>query len=390
LTSKQNNRSFYVGPFEVLSVKEIQAKINGHSNDLGHLIFSHIIGDVRALHRAPENNGSVFQVASQFNCLEMVGPGVHPRRGITIYANDPTQGPACALSCPAATVFRNYFVNGKGQNEEQIDMLKQFGSIVNNDANQYWEMKNGYCLPATNGSIGRLSELLANDAALYQQCYDSLAAGIQWSTEVLDIQLLNEVPKALQKRNNNNDGKKNSNSHINDDSNATQLVCQVFTSALPVSYATAEATDWEVFAIMALKAAFDIVLSAAYLLAIQRNQRVKVYLTAVGGGAFGNKTSWIVEALNITLAKHQNNPLDVYLVHYSGINPDFLAVSSPQSSQNTVDSNSINIPINNYNSKYAKYEKMIEMRIPIMGVRRSMIIDGFDIAEIDAFIDEYE
>ena len=26
-----------------------------------------------------------------------------------------TLGPACALSCPAATVFRNYFINGTGQ-----------------------------------------------------------------------------------------------------------------------------------------------------------------------------------------------------------------------------------------------------------------------------------
>jgi hypothetical protein len=26
-----------------------------------------------------------------------------------------TLGPACILSCPAATVFRNYFINGAGQ-----------------------------------------------------------------------------------------------------------------------------------------------------------------------------------------------------------------------------------------------------------------------------------
>jgi hypothetical protein len=32
-----------------------------------------------------------FQAASQFNCLEMVGPGVSPQQGISGYINDPTQ-----------------------------------------------------------------------------------------------------------------------------------------------------------------------------------------------------------------------------------------------------------------------------------------------------------
>jgi hypothetical protein len=48
----------------------------------------------------------VFQVASQFNVLEMVSPDVGPEAGVTGYQHDRTQGPACAMSCPAATVFR--------------------------------------------------------------------------------------------------------------------------------------------------------------------------------------------------------------------------------------------------------------------------------------------
>eukprot|EP00667_Euglena_gracilis_P031576 EG_transcript_46037 len=84
-------------------------------SQLGPLRFRHLTGCVRALHRLPENAGAVFQVASQFNCLEMVGPSVRPEDGVARYAADPTQGPACALCCPAATVFRNYFVQGRGQ-----------------------------------------------------------------------------------------------------------------------------------------------------------------------------------------------------------------------------------------------------------------------------------
>ena len=44
------------------------------------------------------NAGAVFQAASQFNCLEMTGPGVSPRQGIAGYALDPTQVMARSLS----------------------------------------------------------------------------------------------------------------------------------------------------------------------------------------------------------------------------------------------------------------------------------------------------
>jgi hypothetical protein len=33
----------------------------------------------------------------------------HPEDGVTMYAADPTQGPACALACAAGSVYRNYF-----------------------------------------------------------------------------------------------------------------------------------------------------------------------------------------------------------------------------------------------------------------------------------------
>ena len=61
------------------------------------LKFENMVGDVQTLICEKNNQGSVFQVASQFNCLEMINPGVSPSRGITGYIGDPTQGPACAL-----------------------------------------------------------------------------------------------------------------------------------------------------------------------------------------------------------------------------------------------------------------------------------------------------
>ncbi len=121
----------------------------------------------------------------QFNCLEMVGPSVRPEDGITGYAGDPTQvcvrtwtviralccvvsgsvfyplhtrvppplchgqGPACAIVCAAATLYRNYFVNGgRGQRKPyQLNLLADVEGIVGNDRHKYWTVKNGYCLP---------------------------------------------------------------------------------------------------------------------------------------------------------------------------------------------------------------------------------------------------
>ena len=131
LFSKGNSTYFDVGPFEVLSVSQLnekRARLASFKADISDagvdgLTFENVIGDVRTLIRDPRNNGSVFQVASQFNCLEMVGPKVTPEAGVTIYSKDPTQGPACAIACPAATVFRNYFVNGTGQYRTQLDLL---------------------------------------------------------------------------------------------------------------------------------------------------------------------------------------------------------------------------------------------------------------------------
>ena len=122
------------------------------------LTFRHTIGDVGTLHRADEYSGAVFQAASQFNCLEMVGPRVRPEDGVTCYWMDRTQGPTCALACPAGTVYRNYFVNGVGQaGPDQIDLLLDVGDYPGNTGagagagEQYWTTQNGYALPVGSG-----------------------------------------------------------------------------------------------------------------------------------------------------------------------------------------------------------------------------------------------
>ena len=114
-----------------------------------------MIGDIRELHCDPANANALFQVASQFNLLEMVNPEVTPEHGVTRYAFDQTQGPACAIAAGAATVYRNYFaqVNGSiGQTSmNQIDCLSGVGEILGNTHDSLWSMSNGYALCSSEG-----------------------------------------------------------------------------------------------------------------------------------------------------------------------------------------------------------------------------------------------
>mgnify|MGYP005989661437 CR=1 FL=1 len=165
---------------------EASRAVHGAVKEGEHLTFEHVVGNVRNLHLDIANAGAVFQVASQFNCLEMVGPSVKPEAGITRYENDHTQGPTCSIACPAATLFRNYFSrDGKGQfggDDCQLDMLNVVGLVVDNANNHYWRQSNGYALPASKESIGLLSARIDNEQALGLVMQRSLRLGIHWDT----------------------------------------------------------------------------------------------------------------------------------------------------------------------------------------------------------------
>merc|ERR1719221_2027233 len=66
-----------------------------------------------------------------------------------------------------------------------------------------------------------------------------------------------------------------------------------------------------------LQAVYEATLTVAAIFAIRRGERVKVYLTAVGGGMLGNRSAWIADAIDKALCKLKDYPLDVMLVHYA-------------------------------------------------------------------------
>ena len=111
------------------------------------------------MHQSPEFSGALFQVASQFNLLEMASSSVTPEQGVTRYQHDQTQGPACAIAAGAATIYRNYFAplhGGEGQTaERQLDCLGGIGAALADALVQpveyLWTMKNGYALCSAEG-----------------------------------------------------------------------------------------------------------------------------------------------------------------------------------------------------------------------------------------------
>ena len=256
------------------------------------LTFQNIGGNARSLHLDPENNGCVFQVASQFNCLEMVGPNIRPEDGVTRYFSDKTQGPACAISCPAGTVFRNYFVNGTGQGgQRQLDGAKDIAEFCDNQKKRFWEMRNGYLMPCRRESMSELTTLLEQQE-FHDEVVSRLRVGVHWSTETETRQ--KKSPPLPPHR-----------------------VCQVFSSATPVSYGKlCRPRDWAAFATTILEATFEATLAVAAIIAEREERRVKVFLTSVGAGAFGNSTIWLERALRRALVIHASSPIDVKLVHY--------------------------------------------------------------------------
>ncbi|MEE4202629.1 MAG: hypothetical protein V2I45_03295, partial [Halieaceae bacterium] len=104
LTSKANGLRWNIGEFSTPSLGELRARARFHAQP--STLTHEVVGDALALHADPANAGAMFQAASQFNTLEFPGPDVTPEAGITGYAHDMTQGPACALATAPATVFR--------------------------------------------------------------------------------------------------------------------------------------------------------------------------------------------------------------------------------------------------------------------------------------------
>ena len=290
LRSRHNGRSWLCGELETPTLAQLRDRVRHVSRERRPISVREVVANVQHLHADHRNANALFQVASQFNLLEMVGPGVTPERGVGIYEHDGTQGPACAIAAGAGTIFRNYFatVNGQvGQSaDNQIDCLAGVGALLGNVDQRLWRMVNGYALPSAAGLEEIDQQLKAMDDSDRDRVRLALQIGLQWDTQVtLD-----------------------SSSHV---------VSQAYCSALPVAYSGYPRELWARFATLVLEASYEATICAAISNA-SRTRNNTLFLTLLGGGAFGNESAWITSAIRRSLSQYHDCALDIAIVSYGG------------------------------------------------------------------------
>ena len=237
LLSLVNGKNYAIGRLELVSLKALRERANAVGGATGRLKASVVKGDVRQMHRLPENTGALFQVASQFNALEMTSPNLTPEDGVTRYQGDHTQGPVCAIAAGAATIYRNYFApvaGGVGQTaDRQIDGLAAIGEALSQALNKpvsaLWQMHNGYALCSQAG----LEAISRHLAALGKEDLDALRAKLAIAVQS-DVEVTDGA------------------------GGPGPLVSQAFCSALPITYAKVPSGDWRGFATLILEAAYEI------------------------------------------------------------------------------------------------------------------------------------
>ena len=63
-------------------------------------------------------------------------------------------------------------------------------------------------------------------------------------------------------------------------------------------------------------------IGVAAILALKNRKRIRCYLTCVGGGVFGNRTAWIISAIETAMEKWKHAPIDIKLAtikEYQGV-----------------------------------------------------------------------
>jgi hypothetical protein len=303
LRSVVNGGSYGIGELELVSLRTLRDRAG---TPTGRSKFGIVTGDVRLMHQAPRYSGALFQVASQFNLLEMTSPDVTPEHGVTRYAHDATQGPACAIAAGAATIYRNYFApvgEEIGQTStRQINALAALGEAlgagVGEPVHKLWEMRNGYALCRREGLQLISTHLSSLDPNEVDSLRGELCIGLHRDVEVTDATAPHRP-----------------------------VVSQAFCSALPVAYSRVPPADWRALASLVLDAAYEATMLAA-LMNARRGVSNVVLLTLLGGGAFGNVEAWIFDALRRAFAIAENFDLDVRVVSHGNLPPQLLKLVS--------------------------------------------------------------
>ena len=271
--------------------------------------------DVAYIQSLAENEGSMFQAASNFNGVEATGEHTHPamRNFITDYIDDMTQGPAASISAGAGAISRvllPFYDTAKGAHEwgqtktQQVEML--------GDVSEYFTVKNGYVVQ--NGSEKTV------DADLSSQENRDLVSKVKVLVHADEEVVYG--PRELMKEAITCVGK-------DDDDEAARTqpnhkICQVFCAAMNMGqgesgFKNAGIEGSDVKAKLLLEAAYR----GTYLAAI-RHGCPKLFLTLIGGGVFGNSQAAIMDTIEKvhmdTACTEKNNAIkEVHVVMFNPV-----------------------------------------------------------------------
>jgi len=287
LTSLANGRVFQCGELNIQTISEFRLeaeKLYETFQCARNPSVSVICDDANTVHESVSSIGATIQVASQFNLLEMVSPTYKPSDGITNYCNDMTQGPVCAMACAAGTLYRNYYDQ---DDDNQVDCLREVGKVLSDVP--LWDMKNGYCMITTSGSAA-MAEVMASDVDTLNEKFDHLQVGVQYDTEVVSV------------------------------GDIGHTVTQVYCSAIPLTYMDQRLITPPVkqFAEYVLMKSYEATVYAAAINALYTGNR-DLYLTFVGGGAFGNDEDSIVRSIKSIIPIAARYNINIIMVCYSQI-----------------------------------------------------------------------
>ena len=248
----------------------------------------------------PDNNGAMFQAASNFNGVEAISEDSFPDEEyfITNYTNDNTQGPMASISAGAGAIARvllpfydrstpaSEWRQTKDRQVELLGGVKEHCSVVN-----------GYVVQR-----GSEAELPAADNWEFVR---RVRVGVQAETQVSFgytnswDQQMDVVPAA-----------------------AGQRISQVFCAAMNLRQGASGRANAEIpasrrTAALLLEAAYR----GTYLAAIRHGSR-QLYLTLIGGGVFGNDIDTIlsvIEKVHLEVACCEKNTTlhEVHLVLFN-------------------------------------------------------------------------
>lgn len=126
LISQVNNKKYSIGTFKCRDLKSFDStpmRDGGKFNIIVGDGSENVDADIIMCETNPENDGSTFQMASNFNCLDHL-PGKKPPNGyISEYITHHEQGGPGTVVCGPAVLYRQYFV-------DEVHLLERTPIIV--------------------------------------------------------------------------------------------------------------------------------------------------------------------------------------------------------------------------------------------------------------------